>query len=144
MKWYIEKLEELKKAVPVYSVCGDDCAVCPRHVAETEEELHETALFWHRIGWRDRVLSNEEIKCSGCGSHEKCSFMILPCTKEKGVEKCEDCKNFCCDKIHDVLSRSSIKEEEARALCKSEDEFQMLKRAFWNKEKNLGIKTDRS
>ena len=138
MKWYIDKIEELKRAEPIYSVCGDDCAVCPRFVARTDDELHETALFWHRIGWRDRVVSNEEIRCSGCGSHETCSFMILSCLREKGIGKCGECADFCCGRIKDVLSRSEKKEEEARSMCASEEEFLMLKRAFWNKAENLG------
>ena len=40
MKWYQERLASLRDAAPVYSVCGDDCAVCPRFLARTEEELH--------------------------------------------------------------------------------------------------------
>ncbi len=45
MKWYKDRLESLRDAEPVYSVCGYDCAVCPRYLARTEEELHETAVF---------------------------------------------------------------------------------------------------
>lgn len=59
MKWYCARLADLEKEKPIYSVCGDDCAVCPRYVAKTDEELHETAEFWYRVGWRDRILSNE-------------------------------------------------------------------------------------
>lgn len=140
MNWYVKKLDELKPVDPVYSVCGDDCAVCPRYVARTEEELHETAEFWYRVGWRDHVVSNEEIKCNGCGSHPSCSFMILPCVKENKIEKCSQCKDFVCGKITDVLSRSDKKELEAKALCQTEEEFFMLKRAFWNKKENLEVK----
>ena len=43
MKWYEDRIPELEKAPPVISVCGDDCGVCPRYLARTEEELHETA-----------------------------------------------------------------------------------------------------
>ena len=45
MKWYINQLAALENAAPIISVCGDDCAVCPRYLAQTEEELHETAVF---------------------------------------------------------------------------------------------------
>ena len=61
MKWYVSRLKELENAAPIISVCGDDCAVCPRYLARTEEELHETAVFWYKAGWRDHVVSNEEI-----------------------------------------------------------------------------------
>ncbi len=137
MKWYIEKLEELKNAKPIYSVCGDDCAVCPRFVASTDEELHETALFWKKVGWRDRVLSNEEIKCTGCGCRPNCSFMILPCTKEHGVNHCKDCGDFICDKVKSMFEKSSIKKEQCKKACESQEEFEMLCRAFYEKEKNL-------
>lgn len=30
MKWYIDRLERLRDVKPIISVCGDDCAVCPR------------------------------------------------------------------------------------------------------------------
>ena len=36
MKWYLDKYEELKKVTPIISVCGDDCAVCPRFLAKTD------------------------------------------------------------------------------------------------------------
>ena len=45
MKWYENRIPELEKAPPVISACGDDCAVCPRYLARTEEGLHEAAIF---------------------------------------------------------------------------------------------------
>lgn len=47
MNWYIKRLKELEKAEPLYSVCGDDCAVCPRYIAKTEEEfkMFERAFY---------------------------------------------------------------------------------------------------
>ena len=72
MKWYRDRLKELESAEPVISVCGDDCAVCPRYLARTGEELHETAVFWYRAGWRDHVVSNDEIRCTGCGCRPIC------------------------------------------------------------------------
>ena len=45
MKWYADRLRVLDDIEPVISICGDDCAVCPRFLARTEEELHETAPF---------------------------------------------------------------------------------------------------
>lgn len=139
MNWYIDKLEEIKKNEPIISVCGDDCAVCPRFLAETDEELHEVAVFWHRIGWRDRVVSNEEIKCTGCGCRPSCSFMILPCQKEKGVTDCKKCGEYRCELIEKMLVGSYEKEKMLRSVCESEEEVQMLKRAFYEKKENLGL-----
>lgn len=137
MKWYIERLEALERAEPIYSVCGDDCAVCPRYVARTEEELHATAVFWHRAGWRDRVVSNEEIRCTGCGSRATCSFMLLPCAREHGVDACRECPGFECGKVRDTFARSEAKKRQCEQACDTPEEFRMLCRAFYEKEKNM-------
>ena len=105
MKWYIDKLDELKKAAPIISVCGDDCAVCPRYLAQTSEELHETAVFWHKAGWRDHVVSDEEIRCTGCGCRPACSFILLPCTREHRVAACRECGQFECEKVKNAYAR---------------------------------------
>lgn len=137
MRWYQERLKELEIAEPVYSVCGDDCAVCPRHLAETDEQLRETAEFWHRVGWRDHVVSNDEIRCTGCGSRLQCSFMLLSCVQERGVKRCSECSDFPCDRVRDALAASDRKKEQCRRACGSEAEFAMLVRAFYEKEKHL-------
>jgi len=137
LKWYIDRFEELKNTKPVYSVCGDDCAVCPRYLAKTDEELHATAEFWYRAGWRDHVVSNDEIRCTGCGCRATCSFMLLPCTKEHGVSWCKECNAFECEKVKETFERSEAKKEQCRKACESEEEFQMFVRAFYEKEKNM-------
>ena len=137
MNWYKSILPDLENKTPIYSVCGDDCAVCPRYLARTEEELHQTAVFWHKVGWRDRVVSNEEIRCNGCGSRERCAFAILPCLKERNLERCKACDDYPCDKINRMHEGSAAKEALCRAACGDEAVFRMLSRAFYEKEKNL-------
>lgn len=139
MKWYCDRLDELEHAEPIISVCGDDCAVCPRYLAKTPEELRETAEFWYKVGWRDRIVSAEELKCTGCGCRPTCTFMLLPCQKEKGLSSCRECGEYCCERISSMLERSDIKEEQCRNACENEAEFRMLKRAFYEKRKNLGL-----
>lgn len=114
MQWYKNRIPELEKAPPVISVCGDDCGVCPRYLAGTEKELHETAVFWHKAGWRDHVVSNEEIRCTGCGCRPTCSFMMLPCTREHGVSACRECASFACEKVWDMYVRSEEKSGSAK------------------------------
>ena len=137
MKWYIDQLEMMKDKPPVYSVCGDDCAVCPRYMAKTDEQLHETAVFWHNAGWRDHVVSNDEIRCNGCGTRGTCAFMILPCVKTHGVHACRECTEYPCQKTEDLLNRSEAKKQQCAAACENEREFAMLCRAFYEKEHNL-------
>lgn len=139
MQWYIDRLETLAQATPILSVCGDDCAVCPRYLAKTDEELHQTAVFWHKAGWRDHVVTNEEIRCAGCGTRNACAFMLMPCLREKGLDRCTDCGEHPCGKIDAMLVRSADKETQCRAACGDERFFAMMKRAFYEKEKNLGL-----
>lgn len=137
MKWYLERLKEMESYSPVYSVCGDDCAVCPRFLARTDEELHETAVFWHKAGWRDHVVTNEEMRCTGCGCRKTCSFMLLPCLEAHQADCCKDCTEYSCAKISDMLKKSAEKQAQCRAACESEEEYRMLCRAFYEKERNL-------
>lgn len=137
MQWYVQKLAEMQNIEPRISVCGDDCAVCPRHLAETDEELHETAIFWHRVGWRDHVVTNEEIRCTGCGCRPACSFALLPCVNAHGVRQCRDCVEFECDKIAEMLKNSDTKKAMCAAACESPEEFAGFCRAFYEKEANL-------
>ena len=50
------------------TLCGDNCTFCPRYNAKTEADLQKVAELWHRVGWRDRIVSTEEIKCTGSHS----------------------------------------------------------------------------
>ena len=136
MKWYWEKAEELGRTEPVISACGDDCAVCPRFLARTEAELRETAELWYRFGWRDRVVSNEEIRCEGCGSRSGCSFGILPCRKEQGVADCAGCVEYPCGRIRALTANTDGKAAQYRKLCDNEAELALLTRAFLEKGRN--------
>ena len=47
------------------TLCGDNCIECPRYNVHTEAELRKVAELWYRVGWRETVVSNEEIVCEG-------------------------------------------------------------------------------
>lgn len=118
------------------TLCGDNCLECPRYNARSAEELKKTAELWFRIGWRETIVSNEEIACSGCSSHKECTYHLVECTKSHNVEKCSQCGEFPCGKITDMLERSKKYEEKCREVC-SDEELEMLTKAFFNKENNL-------
>ncbi len=118
------------------TLCGDNCIACPRYNAHTDEELRKVAELWHRVGWRDRVVTNEEIKCMGCHSHKQCTYQLVDCTKEHGVEKCNQCSCFPCDKISQMLLRSKEYQKVCKEVCTPE-EYKKLEEAFFNKENNL-------
>lgn len=121
------------------TLCGDNCLYCPRYNAHSSEELKKTAELWFRIGWRETIVSNEEIACSGCSSHKECTYRLVECTKTHNVEKCSQCGEFPCGKISDMLKRSKEYEEKCREVC-SDEELEMLTKAFFNKENNLNKK----
>ncbi len=118
------------------TLCGDNCIECPRYNARTEAELSKVAELWYRVGWRDRIVSNEEISCTGCSSHKQCTYNLVECTKEHSVDKCNQCTEFPCQKIEDMLERSKAYEEKCKEVC-SKDECQTLQKAFFDKENNL-------
>lgn len=137
MKWYTDKYDKLKNAQPIISRCGDDCAVCPRYLAKTDEQLHETAVFWKKAGWRDRVVSNEEISCTGCGSKGVCAFGLLDCTKQHNTDNCKECSKFPCKKIKAAIENSDETKAACKNACESEKEFELFCRSFYEKEKNI-------
>lgn len=118
------------------TLCGDNCLICPRYTAHTEEELKRTAELWAKIGWRDTVVSMDEIKCAGCSSHKSCTYGLVDCTRAHGVKKCNQCKLFPCHKIRDMLNQSKEYQEQCKKVCTAK-EYQILKASFFNKEENL-------
>jgi len=118
------------------TLCGDNCIACPRYHACSDEELQKVAELWHRVGWRDHIVSSEEMKCEGCSSYKQCTYQLVECTEEHKVEKCNQCREFPCEKIERMLARSRDYQERCKIVC-SQEEYEMLERAFFDKENNL-------
>ena len=85
----------------IIAACGNDCAVCPRYnvppYTKTAEELHHTAELWYKIGYRDHVVTNEEIACTGCKEENWCRYRLVKCVNEKHIAHCGQCENYPCD-----------------------------------------------
>ena len=118
------------------TLCGDNCLYCPRFLAKTEQELEAVAKLWYRAGFRDQIVSADEIKCGGCSSHKSCTYHLVECIREHNVERCRQCYEFPCKKITDMLKRSREHRERCRQVC-TEAEFDLLEKAFFEKENNL-------
>ena len=77
-----------KQPERIIAACGNDCSACPRYVAhpyeKTEEELQHTAELWMKIGYRDHIVTNEEISCTGCKPENWCRYHVIGCCREKG------------------------------------------------------------
>ena len=124
----------------IIAACGNDCAACPRFSAppyeKSEEELHHTAELWMKIGYRDHVVSNEEIACHGCKPDNWCRYRVIQCCEDHGVKTCGECAAYPCDNIKDCFAVTESFEPMCRKVC-TDEEYRQMKRAFFEKEKNL-------
>lgn len=118
------------------TLCGDNCIYCPRYNAKTEEELNKVAELWYRVGMRDRIMSADEMRCSGCTPNKVCGYNLIDCIGEHSVEKCNQCIEFPCGKIRKMLDLEKQYKETWRAKC-SENEYALFEKAFFQKEENL-------
>ncbi len=118
------------------TLCGDNCIECPRYNAHTNEELKAVAELWYRVGWINSIVSNEETVCTGCSSHKTCTYNLVECTKQHSVSKCNQCNEFPCGKINNMLKRSAQYKEKCKEVC-TEQEYDILCKAFFEKERNL-------
>ena len=118
------------------TLCGDNCLECPRYNARTDDELRRVAELWCRVGWRTTVVSNGEIACTGCSSHRECTYQLVACTREHGVEKCNQCTRFPCRRIRELLERSAAYQQHCKEVC-TKEEYAALDKAFFHKESNL-------
>ena len=125
---------------PIIAACGNDCSVCPRYNKEpykkTTEELIQTAMLWKKLGYRDKVVSIEEISCNGCNVDNWCRYNIKKCTVEKGIDNCSSCTNYPCSTVKECFEITKSFEPRCREVC-NQDEYETLKKAFFEKEINL-------
>jgi hypothetical protein len=120
--------------------CGNACSECPRHIAtasEDPEQLAEVAGLWFFLGFRDDIISNDEIACRGCTSSNPCCDGIVGCAEAKRVMNCGSCSEFSgCTKIAVSLARTDEVAAWCRGMC-SDEEYLALDRAFFRKRENL-------
>lgn len=124
----------------IIAACGNDCSACPRYHREpyrkTEQELLHTAELWFKIGYRDHVVTNEEIACMGCTEDNWCRYRVVKCVKEKGIETCGQCPQYPCDNIKECFEVTKSFEPFCKKVC-TKEEYENLYKAFFEKEKNL-------
>ncbi len=125
----------------IIASCGNDCAACPRYTAhpfeKTAEELRHTAELWLKIGYRDHLVSVEEIACMGCRPENWCRYQVAKCCEEKSIAACGQCAAYPCERIRACFAVTKSFEPACKSVC-TEEEFEQLRKAFFEKEKNLG------
>ena len=89
-----------------------------------------------RIGYRDQVVHNDEISCTGCKPDNWCRYHVVDCCKEKGIRTCAECSEYPCLKMKECFEITASFEPMCRKVC-TEDEYRQLERAFFRKEQNL-------
>jgi len=133
-------------AEKIIAACGNDCSVCLRYnkepFAKSAEELAHTAELWYKIGYRDRIVSNDEISCQGCSRDNWCRYNVVKCDHEKKINHCGQCNDYPCNNIKECFAVTSSFEPKCKEVC-TEDEYEILKRAFFEKKQNLTSNTTR-
>ena len=89
-----------------------------------------------KIGYRDHVVSNDEISCTGCKPENRCRYHVAGCCRDRGIETCSKCTDYPCDNIRECFAITKSFEPGCRKAC-TEAEFQQVQKAFFEKEKNL-------
>lgn len=124
----------------IIAACGNDCSACPRYTKEpyekSEGELRHTAELWFKIGYRDHIVTNEEIACTGCKTDNWCRYHVVKCVNEKHMDHCGQCRQYPCDNIKECFKVTKSFEPLCKKVCNNE-EYKMMKRAFFEKRENL-------
>ena len=120
----------------ILAACGNDCAVCPRHLPKSEEKLRHTAELWLKIGYRDHLVTNEEISCEGCKPENWCRYHVIECTTKRNIAHCGECSAYPCDNIKECFAVTNSFVPTCKAAC-TEEEFEVMKKAFFEKQENL-------
>lgn len=131
----------MSRASKIIAACGNDCAKCPRHLPKTEDELHETAILWAKIGYRDHVVTNEEIACEGCKPINWCRYHVISCVTEKGINNCGECIDYPCANIKSCFEVTESFAPKCREVC-SDEEYEQMREAFFEKRQNLERNND--
>ena len=123
----------------IISVCGDVCSECPRYKATKNDridELEKVAQLWYTMGFRDRVVNIEEIKCTGCNKKPNCIYGLTTCEHLVEIDNCGECELFPCPKFDEVFKKTDKGDEVCKLNC-SVDDYAVLKNAFFSKKEIL-------
>ena len=44
--------------------------------------FHLVAKLWYKVGFRNKIVSTEEISCKGCSPEKECSYNLIECIKK--------------------------------------------------------------
>jgi hypothetical protein len=123
-------------------ICGDNCNYCPRHVATRSGrpvDLKKVKELWVRLGLRDPSFPFREMACTGCTPENNCAYSELrACVYAKGIKNCGFCEAYPCELVDAAWKKSEEFYSKAAMLC-TQEEMEMLQKAFFSKKQNLDI-----
>ena len=109
----------------IIAACGNDCAACPRYVKhpyeKTADELRHTAELWMKIGYRDHIVTNEEISCTGCKPENRCRYRVIKCCADHGITACSSCREYPCGTIRECFEVTKSFMPKCREVCTDEE-----------------------
>jgi hypothetical protein len=123
----------------IVGACGDVCSECPRYLLTLNNDINglkKLAELWQRLGFRDKMISPDELKCQGCRKENPCAHNIINCENLTGKTNCGECDSFPCEKINMAFQKTEDLKNNYRIKC-SDSEYQQLSRAFLNKKQIL-------
>lgn len=65
-----------------------------------------------------------------------CRYRVVKCCVDRGIETCADCREYPCDNMKECFEVTRSFMPKCREVC-TDEEFQQLYAAFFEKEKNL-------
>ena len=65
-----------------------------------------------------------------------CRYKVVKCCEEKGIKTCAECLDYPCANMKECFEVTKSFKPMCRNVC-SEEEYELLKKAFFEKEKNL-------
>ncbi|MBE5934057.1 MAG: DUF3795 domain-containing protein, partial [Lachnospiraceae bacterium] len=128
----------------IVAACGNDCSSCPRYIAhpfeKSDEQLQHTAELWMKIGYRDHIVSKDEISCTGCKPENWCRYKVVKCCEDRSIKTCVECVEYPCANMKECFEVTKSFEPQCRKVC-TDEEYEQLKKAFFEKEKNISLKS---
>jgi hypothetical protein len=123
-------------------VCGDNCGLCPRYIASGRidlERLKEVAVLWKKAGFRDKIVSPEDLACFGCSPKNNCAYhRQMDCATGKKFHNCGECADYPCGVVLEGFEKTRAHKEKCRKNCSAGD-YSVLDKAFFRKKEYLDM-----
>ena len=72
----------------------------------------------------------------GCRPENWCRYRVVKCCVDRGIRTCAECPEYPCENMKACFEVTGSFEPKCREVC-TEEEYEQLKKAFFEKEKNL-------